>query len=432
VKKIVARSLLPTMGLVVVALVAAGSYALIPAGAASRASASTPSPAATASPSDSPSTSPSTTTSPSDSPSTSPSPTASPTPPPPLRVVAVWPRAKARNVSFASAIKVRFSAALATDTPLPKLTPKVPGSWRIVGGVTLVFVPKGHLPIYTKVYVTLPGGVHGVWAVDGARLKAGGTFSFTVGGPSSTLRLQQLLAELGYLPLRFEIPVVSPASGSQAQGTTAKTKYVSAIAREPRSLDLLPLKPRTGIFVWRYRHIPRALAALWRPRRSTTLIRGAVMAFESDHRLADDGVVGRKVWIALLKATARHSVSKRAYDYIEVSTSIPETLRVWRNGRVIYSSATNTGIAARPTPHGTFVVYARFLSTTMSGTNPNGSHYSDPGVPYVAYFNGGDAVHGFSRGSYGWPQSLGCVELPYGPAAVVFRYDPIGTLVTVS
>ena len=68
----------------------------------------------------------------------------------------------------------------------------------------------------------------------------------------------------------------------------------------------------------------------------------------------------------------------------------------------------------------------------MSGTNPDGSHYSDPGVPYVAYFNGGDAVHGFVRGSYGWPQSLGCVELPYGAAAVVYKYDPIGTLVTVS
>jgi hypothetical protein len=68
----------------------------------------------------------------------------------------------------------------------------------------------------------------------------------------------------------------------------------------------------------------------------------------------------------------------------------------------------------------------------MSGTNPDGSPYSDPGVPYVAYFNGGDAVHGFLRGGYGYPQSLGCVELPYSAASVVFTYDPIGTLVGVS
>ena len=37
-------------------------------------------------------------------------------------------------------------------------------------------------------------------------------------------------------------------------------------------------------------------------------------------------------------------------------------------------------------------IFSRFASTTMTGTNPDGSsHYSDPGVPWVNYFNGGDA-----------------------------------------
>ena len=46
----------------------------------------------------------------------------------------------------------------------------------------------------------------------------------------------------------------------------------------------------------------------------------------------------------------------------------------------------------------------------MSGTNPDGSHYADP-VTWVSYFNGGDALHQFYRSTYGWPQSLGCVEM---------------------
>jgi lipoprotein-anchoring transpeptidase ErfK/SrfK len=49
----------------------------------------------------------------------------------------------------------------------------------------------------------------------------------------------------------------------------------------------------------------------------------------------------------------------------------------------------------------------------------------------VSYFNGGDALHGFIRASYGWPQSLGCVEMPFASAKTVFPYTPIGTLVTV-
>jgi len=76
----------------------------------------------------------------------------------------------------------------------------------------------------------------------------------------------------------------------------------------------------------------------------------------------------------------------------------------------------NTGIPASPTVDGTFPVYLRFYFTHMKGTNPDGSKYDDP-VWYVSYFNGGDAVHYFPRGSYGWYQSLGCVELPWNAAA---------------
>ena len=67
----------------------------------------------------------------------------------------------------------------------------------------------------------------------------------------------------------------------------------------------------------------------------------------------------------------------------------------------------------------------------MSGTNPDGSHYHDPGIRYISYFNGGDAIHAFNRASFGTPQSLGCVELPLASAARVWPFTPIGTLVTV-
>ena len=77
-------------------------------------------------------------------------------------------------------------------------------------------------------------------------------------------------------------------------------------------------------------------------------------------------------------------------------------------------------------------MFEHALSVTMSGTNPDGSHYDDPGVPYVSYFNGGDALHGFLRASYGFAQSLGCVEMPYSEASAVYPYTPIGTIVDVT
>ncbi len=156
------------------------------------------------------------------------------------------------------------------------------------------------------------------------------------------------------------------------------------------------------------------------------------MTFQSDHGLDDSGEITPTFWADLLDAVAARQVNTAPYDYLEVSTALPETLSVWRDGTVIYRTLVNTGIPEASTALGTYPVYARHVSTTMSGYNPDGSYYYDPGIPDVAYLNGGDAVHGFLRASYGFPQSLGCVELPYSAAAVVFNYDPIGTLVTVS
>ena len=83
------------------------------------------------------------------------------------------------------------------------------------------------------------------------------------------------------------------------------------------------------------------------------------------------------------------------------------------------------------TQQGIFPIYLRYVATTMIGTNVDGSHYNDPGVPWVNYFNGGDAVHGYIRPSYGTPQSNGCVELPIATAQKVYGMLALGDLVIV-
>jgi lipoprotein-anchoring transpeptidase ErfK/SrfK len=138
------------------------------------------------------------------------------------------------------------------------------------------------------------------------------------------------------------------------------------------------------------------------------------------------------VWSQLLAAASAGAMDPADYNYVYVTKDLPETATVYDNGVEVYSTLANTGVAGAATADGTFPVYERFLSTTMTGTNPDGSHYSDPGIPWVSYFNGGDALHGFVRSSYGFPQSDGCVEMPPDHAEVVFPYTPIGTLVTVS
>jgi lipoprotein-anchoring transpeptidase ErfK/SrfK len=186
-----------------------------------------------------------------------------------------------------------------------------------------------------------------------------------------------------------------------------------------------------GTFTWRWTE-PTSLVNLWTAGSANTVTTGAVMAFESQHNMKTDGVAGPAVWAQLLSDAAAGTVDASPYNYVYVSKSLPETATVYSDGAEVYSTRANTGVAGAPTASGTFPVYLRYKVTTMSGTNPDGSKYVDPGIPWVSYFNGGDALHGFIRGSYGYPQSDGCVEMPPANAAVVWPLTPIGTLVTVS
>ena len=114
----------------------------------------------------------------------------------------------------------------------------------------------------------------------------------------------------------------------------------------------------------------------WQPGVYSTVTRAAVMSFEADHDLPIDGIAGRRVWLAL---TAKpRPVAGVPYTYVVVRESSPETITIYRNGHSVFTSLANTGIPAAPTALGTYPVYLRYTSTTMRGTNPDGTHYDDP------------------------------------------------------
>jgi peptidoglycan hydrolase-like protein with peptidoglycan-binding domain len=324
-------------------------------------------------------------------------------PPPKLTVSSVSPTGT--SVAAGSTITVQFSTDLAPNSPLPTLSPPVAGSWAVLSPSLLEYQATGPLVPGATETVTVPGGASGVIGSEGQRLAQSSTSQFTV-APGSILRLQQLLAELGYLPLTFT--PASPLTSPTQEGNN-----------------------QVGSFSWRWANQPLALETLWTPGVSNVITTGAVMNFENQNGLKTDGIAGPQVWTDLLADVQSGKGDANPWNYVLVSQSLPESTTVYSNGAVVYSTPANTGVAGAPTANGTFPVYARYTVTTMSGTNPNGSHYVDPGIQWVSYFNGGDALHGFVRASYGFPQSDGCVEMPVANAAVVFPLTPLGTLVTV-
>jgi peptidoglycan hydrolase-like protein with peptidoglycan-binding domain len=290
----------------------------------------------------------------------------------------------------------------------PSIDPATPGTWVQTAENTLTFRPAGQgYALGRPVVLTLPATTD-VLSTAGTQTLHTVTWKVPVG---STLRLQQLLSQLGYLPLSWQ------AAGAPVPATALAQKQAA-------------LHAPTGTFTWRYANTPAELKALWRPSGWTRMTQGAVMAFENDHGLAVDGIPGPIVWHTLIQAVLAGQQA-HFYSYVLVKRSVPQTLTLWSDGQVVLTTKVNTGVPAAPTPLGTHTVFEHIPVGTMRGQNPDGSHYVDPGIKWISYFNGGEAIHGFDRATYGFPQSVGCVETPIATAGQIWPYTPIGTLVTI-
>jgi peptidoglycan hydrolase-like protein with peptidoglycan-binding domain len=315
-------------------------------------------------------------------------------------------------ITPATPIRVSFSRPVAEvlGKRMPTLSPATGGSWRQVSARTVEFTPTGYgYGLDTRVTITLPSGVPLLGGQSGPA--SSGSWPVPQG---SLIRAQQLLAQLGYLPVDFR--------------SRGKRVGASASAQEVAAVD-----PPAGTFVWRYPHTPAQLKAQWQPGADGVVTKGAIMMFESDHGLTPDGTLSPAVWKALIDAAVAGKRSAFGYSFVMVhEASSGETTTLWHNGRTIITTPANTGAAGAETALGTYPVFEHLASTTMSGTNPDGSTYVDPGILWVSYFNGGDALHYYPRGGYGYPQSNGCVEMPLAAAAKIWPYTPIGALVDVS
>jgi L,D-transpeptidase catalytic domain/Bacterial Ig-like domain len=326
-----------------------------------------------------------------------------------LSLVSVTPANGAGNVNGAAPITVTYSGPVTKSTPLPTLSPNIPGSWQISKDKA-TFTPQVGFRQNTHVTVNVP-------APAGTTTTAATSYSFTT-GHYSMLRMDQLLAQLGYIPVTW-----TPTDPSGDISATDANAQLSAA-----------YDPPAGTFTFDSGY-PPALTNQWSVGTSNEITDGAIRTFEFDHDMNMDGVAGPHVWARMFTAIAKNQQNQHGYTYVWVTQAGAEHLKLYHNGRVVITSLVNTGIAGRSTADGTFPVYLRYTVTQMQGTNPNGTPYNDT-VYWVSYFNGGDAVHAFPRGSYGWYQSLGCVELPYdgagpGVAENVWNLITYGTLVTV-
>ncbi|HEY1834944.1 MAG TPA: L,D-transpeptidase family protein [Solirubrobacteraceae bacterium] len=303
-------------------------------------------------------------------------------------------------------LAVTLSAPPAPGSPPPSLKPAVAGTWTTVGDVES-FTAVSTLNPCTSYTLTIWSNTT---AAGHSRLGHKRIVPLQVACPSLA-GMQIGLARLGYIAANFRPRyTVAIKRGAETRREAAVHAYHPPHGRlAPDPADAPPAELGT--------------------LDETT--KGAIEVYQADHDLEVTGEPNVRTWDSLLAAETANRRIPRPYTWVSVSESIPESLTLHEGHHVVLTTPANTGVPGAETEQGIFPIYSRFVSTTMTGTDPDGTHYVAPDVPWVNYFNGGDAVHGYPRASYGSPQSNGCVELPIETAHRVFEKLAIGDIVVV-
>ncbi len=306
---------------------------------------------------------------------------------------------------------VRLSGTPTPGSPRPRVSPTVAGTWS-TNGDSEYFTPASTLEPCTSYTLTIPSSIQASGQTPLGKTR---TVALTVACPP-VKALQQALARLGYLPYTFHsLYGVHLPGGAESRSTAAH----------------LAFHPATGALVANFGGAPPLDYGKLDPTTE-----GALTVFEAGHGIESNGesssVSNERIWESLLAAETDDRRNPSPYTFVTVSESSPETLEVHRGSHVVLTTPANTGVPGAETPTGIFPIYSRLTSTTMTGEDVDGTKYKVEDVPWVNYFNGGDAVHGYERGSYGFPQSNGCVELPIEAAKTVFGMLTLGDIVYIT
>ena len=127
------------------------------------------------------------------------------------------------------------------------------------------------------------------------------------------------------------------------------------------------------------------------------------------------------------------STTFRTTDYKRMDVSLSrQTMTLIENGVPIRTIYVATGVAAAPTPTGTFYVQMKAPEMRFRGVNPDGSHYDIPDVHWVMPFWGDYTIHGaYWRPRFGVPGSDGCVSMTDADAKAVYDWANVGTPIDI-
>ena len=259
------------------------------------------------------------------------------------------------------------------------------------------------------------------------------------------VRLRSLRSRQGMWLASFSLSLFGPGSGATVRMRLAQITWTlsrlggeqefASISSEGRLATVLRLGLRPG--AWRaqkgekgYPYSTRGVQLrLWQlGYLSGADVTGSLdystsqslLAFQGWEGLSRTGTLTGETQVALVAADRPEPTRRGAGRRIEIHRDLGVLLLV-EDGLVSRAVHTSTGVGG-VTPAGSFRVYRK---ERYSWSVP-----FQVWMPYAAYFVGGIATHQYPHVPE-YSASHGCVRLPEGDAARVYRFVEVGTPVTV-
>jgi hypothetical protein len=224
-------------------------------------------------------------------------------------------------------------------------------------------------------------------------------------------------------PAALDAPTVTPDDGGRAIQPSAHPTitFDQPLANPDDALNTFEIEPPVdGQWQWSSPTIAEFIPSVRLPILSDVTI--TVHGGPDGARTEDGGFLDGDT------ASTFHTTDVKRID---VSLG-RQTMTLYENGRAIRTIAVATGVAAAPTPTGTFAVEYKSPQMRFRGVNPDGSHYDIPDVHWVMPFWGDYTIHGaYWRPQFGVPGSDGCVSMSDADARSVYVWADVGTPITI-
>lgn len=224
-------------------------------------------------------------------------------------------------------------------------------------------------------------------------------------------------------PPAFEAPALQPEDGSIGvqPATRPSISFPAPVADQSAATRALQIDPPVaGQWVWK-----SAQQAEFVPTDRLPILTNLTVSVHG----GPDGP--RTAAGGYLESDISTSFTTTDYKRMDVNLS-RQTMTLYENDKPVRTIYVATGVAAAPTPTGTYYVQMKAAQMRFRGVNPDGSHYDIPDVHWVMPFWGDYTIHGaYWRPRFGVPGSDGCVSMSDADAKSLFDWADVGTPIVI-